>query len=81
MGMDLALKAKLQKQRYHIVGDHGGVKICHWTKESLCATANATKANFTELQAIIVCKLPQLSTNAILLAPTVGVSLTWIRSS
>ena len=26
MGMDLALKAKLQKQRYHIVGEHGGVK-------------------------------------------------------
>jgi len=23
-GMDLALKAKLQKQRYHIVGEHGG---------------------------------------------------------
>ena len=35
MGMDLALKAKLQKQRYHIVGEHGGVKTCHWTKESL----------------------------------------------
>ncbi|MDA0878349.1 MAG: hypothetical protein O3B05_05730 [archaeon] len=35
MGMDPALKATLQKQRYHIVGEHGGVKTCHWTKESL----------------------------------------------
>ena len=29
MGMDPALKATLQKQRYHIVGEHGGVKTCH----------------------------------------------------
>ncbi len=46
MGMDLALKAKLQKQRYHIVGEHGGVKICHWTKESLLRDRQCYKGKF-----------------------------------
>jgi tRNA wybutosine-synthesizing protein 1 len=45
-GMDLALKAKLQKQRYHIVGEHGGVKICHWTKESLLRDRQCYKGKF-----------------------------------
>jgi len=44
--MDLALKAKLQKQRYHIVGEHGGVKICHWTKESLLRDRQCYKGKF-----------------------------------
>ena len=30
-----AIRAKLAKQSYHLVGEHGGVKVCHWTKESL----------------------------------------------
>ena len=29
------IAAKLQKQSYHLVGEHGGVKVCHWTKENL----------------------------------------------
>ncbi len=46
MGMDLNLKAKLQKQRYHIVGEHGGVKVCHWTKESLLRDRQCYKGKF-----------------------------------
>ena len=53
MGMDPALKAKLQKQRYHIVGEHGGVKTCHWTKESLLRDEHATKAPSTALRAYL----------------------------
>ncbi len=30
-----AIAAKLAKQSYHLVGEHGGVKVCHWTKENL----------------------------------------------
>ena len=46
MGMDPALKATLQKQRYHIVGEHGGVKTCHWTKESLLRDRACYKGTF-----------------------------------
>ncbi len=46
MGMDPQLKAKLQKQRYHIVGEHGGVKVCHWTKESLLRDRQCYKGKF-----------------------------------
>ena len=45
-GMDPQLKAKLQKQRYHIVGEHGGVKTCHWTKESLLRDRQCYKGKF-----------------------------------
>ena len=44
--MDPLLKAKLQKQRYHIVGEHGGVKVCHWTKESLLRDRQCYKGKF-----------------------------------
>ncbi len=44
--MDLLLKAKLQKQRYHLVGEHGGVKTCHWTKESLLRDRQCYKGQF-----------------------------------
>ena len=44
--MDPQLKAILQKQRYHIVGDHGGVKTCHWTKESLLRDRQCYKGKF-----------------------------------
>ncbi|HIA39567.1 MAG TPA: 4-demethylwyosine synthase TYW1 [Candidatus Poseidoniales archaeon] len=44
--MDPQLKAKLQKQRYHLVGEHGGVKICHWTKESLLRDRSCYKGKF-----------------------------------
>ncbi|MGY8702621.1 MAG: 4-demethylwyosine synthase TYW1 [Candidatus Poseidoniales archaeon] len=46
MGMDPLLKATLQKQRYHIVGEHGGVKTCHWTKESLLRDRQCYKGKF-----------------------------------
>ena len=70
MGMDLALKAKLQKQRYHIVGEHGGVKVCHWTKESL--QRSPMLQSYTVLQVTIACKLLQLSTSVISLVPIAG---------
>ena len=44
--MDPLLKSKLQKQRYHIVGEHGGVKVCHWTKESLLRDRQCYKGKF-----------------------------------
>ena len=31
------IAARLAKQSYHLVGEHGGVKVCHWTKQSLAA--------------------------------------------
>ena len=46
MGMDPILKAKLQKQHYHIVGEHGGVKVCHWTKQSLLNDRSCYKGKF-----------------------------------
>lgn len=46
MGMDPSLKATLQRQRYHIVGEHGGVKTCHWTKESLVNDRSCYKGRF-----------------------------------
>ena len=49
-GMDPQLKAKLQKQRYHIVGEHGGVKTCHWTKESLLRDRQCYKGKFYGVQ-------------------------------
>ena len=58
MLMDPLLKAKLQKQRYHIVGEHGGVKVCHWTKESLLRDRQCYKVDSTVLR-VIACKCRQ----------------------
>ena len=44
--MDEQLKARLQKQHYHLVGEHAGVKICHWTKESLLRDRSCYKGKF-----------------------------------
>ena len=33
--MKSELKAILQKQRYKVVGEHSGVKICHWMRQKL----------------------------------------------
>ena len=33
---------KLSKQKYQLVGEHGGVKVCHWTKQSLIADRSYT---------------------------------------
>ncbi|MDD4308039.1 MAG: 4-demethylwyosine synthase TYW1, partial [Thermoplasmata archaeon] len=33
--MDDGIKAILEKQHYHIVGTHSGVKLCYWLGEKL----------------------------------------------
>ena len=37
---------RLAKQSYHLVGEHGGVKVCHWTKQSLTADRSCYKGTF-----------------------------------
>ena len=44
------IAAKLQKQSYHLVGEHGGVKVCHWTKESLKNDRACYKGTFYGIQ-------------------------------
>ena len=44
--MDPQKAAKLQKQHYHLVGEHGGVKVCHWTKESMLRGRSCYKGSF-----------------------------------
>ena len=40
------IAAKLSKQKYQLVGEHGGVKVCHWTKQSLIADRSCYKGTF-----------------------------------
>ena len=40
------IAAKLAKQSYHLVGEHGGVKVCHWTKENLKNDRSCYKGTF-----------------------------------
>ena len=40
------LRKSLQKQRYHIVGTHSGVKICRWTKSMLRGRGGCYKHSF-----------------------------------
>jgi len=40
------IAARLAKQRYHLVGEHGGVKVCHWSKQSLIADRSCYKGTF-----------------------------------
>ena len=44
------IAAKLQKQSYHLVGEHGGVKVCHWTKENLKNDRSCYKGTFYGIQ-------------------------------
>ena len=44
------IAAKLQKQSYHLVGEHGGVKVCHWTKENLKNDRDCYKGTFYGIQ-------------------------------
>jgi tRNA wybutosine-synthesizing protein 1 len=44
------IAAKLSKQSYHLVGDHGGVKVCHWTKENLKHDRCCYKGTFYGIQ-------------------------------
>ena len=40
------IAARLSKQKYQLVGEHGGVKVCHWTKQSLIADRSCYKGTF-----------------------------------
>ena len=40
------LANRLAKQSYHLVGEHGGVKVCHWTKQSLVNDRSCYKGTF-----------------------------------
>ena len=40
------IAAKLSKQSYQLVGEHGGVKVCHWTKEDLKNDRHCYKGTF-----------------------------------
>ena len=40
------IAAKLAKQSYHLVGEHGGVKVCHWTKQDLTKGRHCYKGTF-----------------------------------
>ena len=44
------LASRLAKQSYHLVGEHGGVKVCHWTKQSLIADRSCYKGTFYGIQ-------------------------------
>lgn len=35
IGMDPNLREQLQKQQYYLVGNHSGVKLCHWTHKGI----------------------------------------------
>lgn len=44
--MDLERKEVLERQGYRIVGEHSGVKLCHWTKASLTKGVGCYKQTF-----------------------------------
>ena len=44
--IDPSIASRLSKQRYQLVGEHGGVKVCHWTKQSLIADRSCYKGTF-----------------------------------
>ncbi|MBA3045672.1 MAG: 4-demethylwyosine synthase TYW1 [Candidatus Thermoplasmatota archaeon] len=44
--MDDDIKAILEKQHYHVVGQHSGVKLCHWLGEKLLRARPCYKESF-----------------------------------
>ncbi|MAK40674.1 MAG: 4-demethylwyosine synthase TYW1 [Euryarchaeota archaeon] len=44
--MEPRIANRLSKQKYHLVGEHGGVKVCHWTKQSLVNDRSCYKGTF-----------------------------------
>ena len=44
--MDSGRKEVLERQGYRIVGEHSGVKLCHWTKASLTKGVGCYKQTF-----------------------------------
>jgi len=48
--MKSELRKILQKQKYAIVGDHSGVKLCHWMRQSLLFNRECYKQTFYGIQ-------------------------------
>ena len=44
--MDPAKREVLERQGYKVVGEHSGVKVCHWTKSSLTKGVGCYKETF-----------------------------------
>src|SRR5438132_1140238 len=44
--MDPEKQEVLERQGYRIVGEHSGVKLCHWTKASLTKGVGCYKQTF-----------------------------------
>src|SRR5216110_2242418 len=44
--MDSEKQEVLERQGYRIVGEHSGVKLCHWTKASLTKGVGCYKQTF-----------------------------------
>ena len=40
------IAARLSKQKYQLVGEHGGVKVCHWTKQIFVNDRSCYKGTF-----------------------------------
>ena len=48
--MNLELKKILKKQHYALVGEHSGVKLCHWMRQSLLFNRECYKQTFYGIQ-------------------------------
>ena len=48
--MDDRIRKRLEKQHYSIVGNHSGVKLCHWLKQSLIHNRSCYKQSFYGIQ-------------------------------
>lgn len=46
IGMDDELRNQLKKQQYWLVGNHSGVKLCHWTKKDMFGEGQCYKHKF-----------------------------------
>ncbi|MHA2091768.1 MAG: 4-demethylwyosine synthase TYW1, partial [Candidatus Kariarchaeaceae archaeon] len=46
VGMPYDLRTRLESQNYHLVGNHSGVKLCHWLKEDLKEAGSCYKDQF-----------------------------------
>ncbi|MCH8906905.1 MAG: 4-demethylwyosine synthase TYW1, partial [Candidatus Heimdallarchaeota archaeon] len=44
--MPFELKQTLENQNYHLVGNHSGVKLCHWTKHDIKGAGSCYKDKF-----------------------------------
>lgn len=48
--MNDRIRKRLEKQHYAIVGNHSGVKLCHWLKQSLIHNRSCYKQSFYGIQ-------------------------------